>query len=141
MTGGGEARPSVLVVDDEPAMRQTLEALLAGDFAVAVAHDVPEAERKLERTRFDVVLTDYEMPHGSGMTLLKLLKDRFPETVGILITGNGDYPEVRNAQAAWRDFRVVIKPFDPEALMKMVHNAAIFARLRRATTKLSPPRT
>ncbi len=126
----------MLVVDDADAVRISLEALLTPEFVVGTAANVDEAEAKLARTKFQVVLTDHQMPGRSGLDLLKLLHERHPETVGILVTGNASYPEVQNARATWRDFRIVIKPYDPEALLSLVRNAAVFARLRQATSRL-----
>ncbi len=130
----------VLVVDDEPAVCASVEALLSTEFQVAIARNGLEAEKVLLRDHFDVVLTDYHMPQVSGLVLLRKIMQRHPSTVGILMTANAAYPEVRAAQHEWRDFRVIIKPYDPEALLAMVRNAAVFSRLRRATNKLDRTR-
>lgn len=128
--------PKVLVVDDDEAMCVSLEALLSPEFDVASVRSAMAAETKLDNHRFDVVLADHQMPIRTGLELLRALHDRHPTTVGILVTANAAYPEVRAAQREWREFRVILKPFDPEALLTVVRNAAVFARLRHATTRL-----
>jgi DNA-binding NtrC family response regulator len=135
-SGAAEERAHVLVVDDEEAMRVSLDALLSPEFQVSTADSVAAAQARLGSAPFQVVLTDHQMPKGSGLELLRHLHHRHPTIVGILVTANASYPEVRAAQREWREFRIILKPYDPEALLGIVRNAAVFARLRQATTSL-----
>ena len=126
----------VLVVDDAETMLAATAALLEDSFSVVTAKSLAEAQAELSRGPFDVVLSDYEMPGGSGLILLRHVHDRFPGTVCILITGHAEHPEVRAARVHWRQFSVLIKPYDPSSLIACVEGAARLARLRRATLKL-----
>jgi two-component system response regulator HupR/HoxA len=130
------SRSNVLIVDDEEAMRISLEGLLADEFSVSCASNAADAEEHLYKTSFQVIITDHAMPGRSGLDLLRLVHRRHPTMVGILLTGNPSYPEVRAAHNEWRDFRIVLKPYDPEMLLTIVRNAAVFARLRQATMRL-----
>jgi DNA-binding NtrC family response regulator len=131
------ALPRVLVVDDEPAMRLAIEAVLDDDCAVTTAPDAPAALGALAAAAFDVVLSDYEMPGGSGLALLREVHARYPGCVGILVTGHAEHPEVKAVRANPREFHVLIKPYDPQNLLSMVKNAARIARLRQATLKMA----
>jgi DNA-binding NtrC family response regulator len=130
----------VLVVDDDPAARLSVETLLSDEFDVVVARDGREAANRLDADAFDVVLTDYQMPHVSGLELVGRIQSRHPATVVILLTANAAYPEIRDAQREWRTLRVLIKPYDPQLLLSIVRNASVIAGLRRAIDKLDRTR-
>jgi two-component system, NtrC family, response regulator AtoC len=84
------AREQILVVDDEEDLRQAVVELLTADgFEV---HGVATAEQALEmlsQTAFDVLITDNNLPGKSGIELLEDTLARYPEIVGIVITGFG----------------------------------------------------
>jgi len=66
---------AVLVVDDEPALREVLSLRIADwGYEVRTASDVAEAERALDRNPLDFVLCDVQMLGGSGFDLLKRIK-------------------------------------------------------------------
>src|SRR5262249_17838324 len=110
--------PRLLVVDDEPALRQMLEILFRRE-----GHEVTAAPGKkaaLEAIAqslqpFPVVLTDLAMPDGSGLEVLAAAKARSPSTEVILITAHST---IENAIAAMRSgaYDFVAKPFDPSEL-------------------------
>jgi len=77
----------VLVVDDEPAVRQVLAAAIAkSGYAVEGAGSAAEALAKLEKTPFDVVLSDVFMPVTDGIELLKLARSRGHAATFIMVT-------------------------------------------------------
>ena len=85
----------ILVVDDEPAITDGLRLLLGAEgHAVETASSFGAARATLERnsgnSAFDLVLTDLQLPDDSqgGLSLLRLVKDRSPETEVIVITGH-----------------------------------------------------
>jgi len=80
----------VLVVDDEEDIRLGLCKLIGTLGAtVAVAADGSEALTKVEREGADLILTDLMMPKMSGSELLQAVKERFPQTVVVVLTGYG----------------------------------------------------
>ncbi len=129
--------PRVLVVDDEASMLATIEAVLEDDFHVTKASSLDTAMTALDCTDFDVVLSDYAMPGGSGLALLREVHARCPGCVGILVSGYADHPDVQAARANWREFNLLIKPYAPQDLIVMIRNAARIARLRKATQRLA----
>ncbi|MFN3920876.1 MAG: PleD family two-component system response regulator, partial [Caldimicrobium sp.] len=103
----------ILVVDDDPAIRDGLrEILLSEGYEVDVAEDGKKALDKLSTFFPDIILTDYLMPEMDGITLCKIIKND-PNTVDIgviLITGVGDFEtRVKGLLAGADDF--LNKPF------------------------------
>lgn len=82
-------RNSILIVDDEPAQRQFLRAVLEKEYAVTSAADAEEACRLLENRGFDLVITDQRMPGLSGLDLLTWVRGHSPETPVLLLTAFG----------------------------------------------------
>lgn len=131
------ASATVLVVDDDPSMRASVCALLADDFRVVTATNVADAKAVLRRGGVDVVLTDQEMPDGTGLDLLKFVGERFPDTLVLVLTGHPELVKERS-QGMRTSIRVIAKPFDPAALIRGLSNAAQLARMRQSTNRLSP---
>src|SRR5437763_1451683 len=83
----------VLVVDDEPDLRQLIAEELADEgHEVACAADGAEALSMAAETVFDVVLTDVRLPKVDGLTLLRRLRERAPATDAIVMTGHANIP-------------------------------------------------
>jgi DNA-binding NtrC family response regulator len=84
------AREQVLVVDDEADLRQAIVELLTVDgFEVHGVATAEQAQELLSQTAFDVLITDNSLPGKSGLELLEETLSRYPEIVGIVITGFG----------------------------------------------------
>jgi len=81
----------VLVVDDEKEIRTFLSKALGrlGGFQVALAESGEEALCKLEKERFDLVLTDLKMPNMDGLQLIAEVAKSKPEILTIMMTGHG----------------------------------------------------
>ena len=119
--------PSIrlLVVDDEPGLRQMLDILFRREgYEVVSAPGYRTAVEAIEQTPqpFPVVLSDLMMPDGSGLDVLSAAKRRSPSTEVILITAHSS---VENAIAAMRSgaYDFVTKPFEPRELGALVAKA------------------
>jgi two-component system response regulator PilR (NtrC family) len=115
----------LLVVDDEPALRQMLEILFRREgYDVVSAGGVRVAKGAIAQSPqpFPVVLTDLSMPDGSGLDVLAAAKARAPSTEVILITAHSS---VENAITAMRSgaYDFVTKPFQPAELAALVGKA------------------
>ena len=121
---------SVLLVDDDAATRLSLQALLEEEFTIGTASNVQEALDFLGKNPVDVVVTDYDMPGGSGVDLLHKLKDCSPLSIGILLTGQPHHPAVSKAQHEQFAFGVLSKTSTLTAIMDCIKNAlqAVHAR-------------
>lgn len=130
------ARGRILVVDDEDSIRFSVEAILGEDFDVVGVSNVPDAVTRLTGGGIDVVLTDYDMPGMSGMDLLRMIADRFPDVLPIVLTGHAAIPELVAAEKARLSVRVISKPYDPARLVKWVETTVRLARMKQATNRL-----
>jgi DNA-binding NtrC family response regulator len=81
---------NLLVVDDDPGFRSLLETILAGEgYQVATAATAAEALRALDQRQFQLVVSDLRLPDGSGVNVLRRVKDISPATPVIMITAFG----------------------------------------------------
>ena len=90
----------ILVVDDQNFTRQALQAILEkeSDFeVVGKATSGAEAIEYLKRTKIDIAIVDLEMPEMNGLTLAKILNQRFPETKVIILSSNDDEENINAA--------------------------------------------
>ena len=90
-------RLTVLVVDDEERILESIRELLGGRFRVFTARDPGEALSLFAEARPEIVLCDQRMPGGTGIDFLKEIKRREPGTIRILITGYSDIEVVIEA--------------------------------------------
>ena len=127
------AKPSparVLIVDDELSILQTLEDFLEGDrYFAKCAESAEEAQKLLEDYRFDVVVTDVCMPGLDGMYLTQRIKQDYPQTEVILMTGYASATSVAQALELGA-FDYLIKPFPSAALVRLAIDRAV-AKKRR----------
>ncbi|VAW14648.1 Response regulator of zinc sigma-54-dependent two-component system, partial [hydrothermal vent metagenome] len=80
----------ILIVDDEPLIRESLfEILRIEGFKVQMAPTGEEAFKLLSKTTMDIVVTDLKLPVMSGLDLLEKIRDDYPKTETILMTGYG----------------------------------------------------
>ena len=109
------ARKLVLVVDDELPVLELLTKLINQlGHAAETARDAVEALRKVETTKFDLVLTDLHMPGMKGDELAHEIKKRTPGKPGVLITGSEPPSLSQNIG------RVLLKPFSMRKLNEVI---------------------
>ena len=93
--------PRVLVVEDSPAFRGLVASHLQRLGATfAVAGDVPSAIEELERSDFDLVLTDFQLPPATGLDLLAFVRHRFPLLPVVVMSALVDADLRRQAASA-----------------------------------------
>lgn len=121
----GGPRKKILVVDDHPSVREALRLLLesCGYDCVSVA-DGTEALTQLRAGRFDVIVTDYEMPNMNGLELLESLASgqTLPLQPVILHTGNRTEVLVKRAMSAGA-CDVLPKPAGPQEVIAALEHA------------------
>jgi len=113
----------ILVVDDDPGMREFLEIMLTREsYRVTCAANVEKALGRCQKEQFDLVITDLKMPGGGGIEFIKKLKDLSPETMVILITA---YASGETAVTAMKEgaYDYIEKGFDVEDLKMTIRNA------------------
>jgi DNA-binding NtrC family response regulator len=119
----------VLVVEDKESLRAMLRKTLeARGYTVDEAGDAYDARRRLQATRFLVVLTDLRLPAGSGFDVLGAARDSDPEMPVIVMTAFGTIDEaVRAMKEGAADF--LTKPVDTDHLMVLLDRAIDRRRL------------
>ena len=120
---GNQAGASILVIDDEAAIRESLEVLLSLEgYSVRMAADGEQGMRIMELENFDLVLLDLALPGQSGLQLLPQIKDLQPELPVIMITAYGTVENVVEAIRAGAE-NFVQKPWDNEKLLADIRAA------------------
>ena len=122
-TEGMTNKPAVLIVDDEPDLCELLSITLQRmDLNPRTANDVAAARKMLTTDRFDLCLTDMQLPDGDGLDLVKWMQQYSPSVPVAVITAHGNMETaVRALKLGAFDF--VSKPLDLAALRKLVASA------------------
>jgi len=116
------ANRKVLVADDDCDVRNVLCEILrrAGYFVQAASHG-KEAVLYLEKSPYDLVLTDFHMPHMNGLQLLHLIHNQWPGTPVIILSGDP-------LCSAWMiglagPYTWITKPYDAQHLLDVIGSA------------------
>lgn len=118
-----DEKTKILVVDDEEVVRLShIRTLASIHCKVEVARDGKEALRAMAQRPADVVLLDLRMPGMDGMSVLKMIKQRWPETEVVIITG---YPTIETAKEAVRlgAYDYLAKPVGPDDVINVANGA------------------
>lgn len=121
----------ILVVDDEPAVAQSVARVLrADDRLIDVVSDGVAAREHLERAAYDLVISDVRMPNMTGDELLRAIRERDLDLPVILLTGG---PTLESAIAAVElgAFRYLLKPYDIAELRRVADEAIRMRGLSR----------
>jgi two-component system response regulator PilR (NtrC family) len=138
-TNGPEAsgaKPSVLVVDDEPSMRDMLQIVLRRDgYEVRTAQDGRHALESLQHGPVDLLLSDIRMPDMTGVDVLRAAKDLNPDIVALMMTA---YASTGTAVEAMRLGAVdyLTKPFNMDELRLKVRQQIETRRLKQENVLL-----
>ncbi len=115
-------KPTVLVVDDEAVIADTLAVILSQHgFATMVAYDGKSALRLAQTIPPDLLLTDVVMPGLSGLDLAIALRQLLPQCQVLLFSGTAATADLLEAAGnAGRDFTLLSKPLHPKDLLARV---------------------
>ena len=113
----------ILIVDDEPDIREVLELTLGRmNLETRSASNVEEARHLLEQFHFDLCLTDMRLPDGNGIGLVKHIQESYPQMPVAVITAFGNMETAIAALKAGA-FDFVSKPLDLNDLRNIVRSA------------------
>ena len=84
----------VLIIDDEEKLRSLMTKVISLEgFEVVQAGDCKSGLRKLQASDIDVIICDVKLPDGSGVDLIKTIKEKYPVVEVILLTAYGNIPD------------------------------------------------
>ena len=116
VNGSKRKRPTLLVVDDEVDVLESLRHQFHRTYRVLTSSSGAEAIALLEANDVEVLLTDQRMPGMPGDVLLRQARQLKPDTIRMLFTGYADIQAVINAVNEGHIFRYILKPWDTAEL-------------------------
>jgi len=117
-------RHTLLVVDDEPDVVQSVQDLLRLDYKVLGATRAKDGLRILQEQEVHLVMTDQRMPEMTGVEFLGHVRGDHPEAIRLLFTGYADIKAVIDAINQGNVYRYITKPWDPDDLQIVIRQAA-----------------
>ena len=132
-----EVLPLVLVVDDETRSLDAIRRNLEEDFTILTASSADEARTLLERHDVSVILCDQRMPGTTGVIFLKEVRERWPDSVRIIISGYSDSQDIIDGINDAGIYQYLLKPWAPEYLLSAVCKAVEARQLQIQTQRLN----
>jgi two-component system response regulator HupR/HoxA len=128
---------TILVVDDEPAILESIELTLGDDYRVLTARSAREGVEVLEREEVSLVIADQVMPGVSGAEFLERAVAIQPRAVRIMLTGYADVNAIVRAINDGKIYRYIQKPWEPDQLRLDVKTALEAYRLTSENAQLA----
>ena len=129
---------NILVVDDEETVRESLAAILEREgYRVFQAESGEEGLRVLKETPgIQLVISDHNMPQMSGVEFLKLVRERYPHVLRIMLTGDPDPQTIIRSINEGEVYRFIKKPWDNTMLRVTVYFAFETIQLEEENRRL-----
>ncbi|GMO22511.1 MULTISPECIES: sigma-54-dependent transcriptional regulator [Bradyrhizobium] len=124
---------TILVVDDEVRSQEALRRVLREDFEVLCAGNAADAEKLLEGEIVHAILCDQRMPHESGVSFLKRVRELWPDPVRMIISGYSDSEDIIAGLNEAGIYQYITKPWQPDRLVDIVKEAVQLYRLQKET--------
>lgn len=136
MTAFDPSDITIMIVDDEMSVRQSLEAWFQDDgYTMLTAENAAEALKELQEHQIDIILLDIKMPGMDGLALQDRIREFNKDVIIIIITAFATVDTAVRALKAGA-FDYTTKPVDPDELSHLVRNAVDRIRLQRENTAL-----
>ncbi len=104
------------------------------DYEVFFAQNAEEALKIMEESHIDLIISDMRMPNISGFELLKIIKQRYPSTIRVILSGYADENLVFRALQTNIAKLCILKPWDNERLKQIIRNIFELEDLMKALT-------
>ena len=118
------APATLLCVDDEPNILASLRRLFRGKgYRVLVAESGAEGLQVLQTERVDLVISDMRMPEMDGARFLAQVRQHWPDSVRVLLTGYSDIQSIQDAINCGEIYRYITKPWDDNDIVLLVRHA------------------
>ncbi|MBI5656492.1 MAG: response regulator, partial [Geobacter sp.] len=103
---------TVLFVDDEEGVLSAMKRIfLEESYTILTATSADKALAVMERERVHLLVSDHRMPGMTGAELLKEVKNRWPETIRIMLTGHADVNSIMGAVKEGAVYKFITKPW------------------------------
>jgi two-component system chemotaxis response regulator CheY len=115
----------ILIAEDNPVVREVLRGVIRHDDRLRIVGEAANGQAALElvdSTRPDLVCLDVLMPGLDGLSALKTIREKYPETRVILVTGQSTSEVVSEALKHGAS-GFVVKPFNANQLLRAIYNA------------------
>ena len=129
-------KASILIVDDQVEILNSLRRLFKTDYDVHTASSGAEGLQIVRRQPLAVILSDQRMPHMDGVHFLKETMRLQPDALRLMITGYADIEATIGAVNEANIFQYISKPFEPDDLLRIVANAVNRYRLVQQNKEL-----
>jgi two-component system NtrC family sensor kinase len=128
---------SLLLVDDEPNVLKSLRRLLIDtNYNVYSAESAENAWGILEKENIQLVISDYRMPGMNGVEFLKKVRDKYPKTIRIILSGYADVMAIVEAINDGQVYRFIPKPWNDQELLTSILRAFEQYKLQEENIKL-----
>jgi HD-like signal output (HDOD) protein len=123
MDGGVFMGNSILFVDDEHAILRALNRLFREkEYTLFMAESGQEALKILENNPVDLIVSDMRMPQMNGHQLLKIVKEKYPATMRLILSGYTQEKEIFRSLLDGSSKMYLLKPWDNDTLLGIVDN-------------------
>lgn len=130
-------RPTILLIDDEPHSLASMRMALEDEFEVLTAAGPGPALDILEEEWVQAIFCDQRMPGRTGVEFLTEVRERWPETVRIIVTGYTDAQAMMAAINEAGIHQFLTKPWHPEQLLMAARNATRLFQLARENERMA----
>ncbi|WP_413674832.1 EAL domain-containing protein [Massilia cellulosiltytica] len=123
-------QPTLLLVDDEPSIVSSLKRLLRGDgYRILTANSGSEGLKLLEEHTVDLIVSDQRMPEMTGVEFLRKVRQLYPDTVRIVLSGYTELQTVTDAVNGGAIYKFLTKPWDDEQLRSHIQEAVAYGAM------------
>ncbi|MGJ7916984.1 EAL domain-containing protein [Massilia sp. LXY-6] len=123
-------RPTLLLVDDEPSILSSLRRLLRNEgYRILTANSGSEGLKVLAENAVDVIVSDQRMPEMTGVDFLRNVRQLYPDTVRIVLSGFTELQTVTDAVNAGAIYKFLTKPWDDEQLRGHIQEAFLYGAM------------
>jgi len=120
----------LLLLDDEKKVLSSLNRLLRDEgYKIVQSTDADDAFEKIKMFKPSVIMSDQRMPNMTGVEFLIKVKEFFPDTVRMVLSGQADINDVRDAINKGAIYKFLAKPWDPAELKSTIQEAFMHADL------------
>jgi len=132
----GDAR--ILFVDDEPNVLSALRRLFRREgYDLTFSDGTEDALRVLSEQEVDLVVSDYRMPGMTGIEFLKIVREKYPDVMRVVLSGYADIETITAAINEGQIYRFISKPWNDEELKVTVRRCLESHAMARANVELS----